>query len=136
MPKKGNEMASELKSHILNFDDLQTEIMEVPEWGDVKIEIRGMTGKARANFMRRASSPQGGEVDFEKFYGELVIATVFDPESGEQVFEFADRDNINQKSGAAIERIAQVAQRLSGLGSADVEDAVGKSEDTPRSAST
>lgn len=128
-------MAGDLKSRILNYDDLQTEIIEVPEWGDIKIEVRGMNGRERAGFMKRTTS-DGGEVSFEKFYAELIIATVYDPDDGSKVFEPADRDNINGKSGAALERIASKAQKLSGLGATDVEEAVGKSEETPKSAST
>jgi hypothetical protein len=129
-------MAEEsLKSRILNADDIPIEIIEVPEWGDVKLEVRGMNGKERAGFLRRTTA-DGGEVSFEKFYPELIIATVFDPESGEKVFGPADRDNINTKSGAALERVAAVAQRHSGLGASDVDDAVGKSEGPEKNAST
>jgi len=129
-------MAEEsLKSRILNADDIPVEVIEVPEWDDIKIEIRGMNGKERAGFLRRTTA-DGGEVSFEKFYPELLIATVFDPETGEKVFAPADRDNINTKSGAALERVATVAQRHSGLGATDVEEAVGKSEGQEKNAST
>jgi hypothetical protein len=124
-----------LRDQILNFDDIQIEKLVVSEWGGIEIEVRGMSGKERAQFLRRITGGDG-EVNIERFYPELIIATVFDPESGAKVFEGADRDVINTKSGAALEKIAQVAQRLSGLGSTDVEEAAGKSEETPRSDST
>ena len=128
-------MANELKSRIFEIDDIQSEVVPIEEWEDIPLEIRGMNGKERAGFLKRTTA-DGGEVSFEKFYPELLIATVYDPETGEKVFEPADRDHLNQKSGAALERIATVAQRLSGLGATDVEDAVGKSEETENSAST
>ncbi len=128
-------MANELKSRIFDIDDIPTEVIAIEEWEDIKLEIRGMTGKERAGFLRRTTA-DGGEVSFEKFFPELVIATVYDPESGEKVFEPADRDHLNKKSGAALGRIADVAQRLSGLGTTDVDDAVGKSEATESNAST
>jgi hypothetical protein len=40
---------------------------------------------------------------------------VFDPESGEQVFLPEDNDAINLKSGSALEVVANVSLRLSGL---------------------
>lgn len=114
-------MATELRKTILEADDIERQLVEVPQWG-VKIEVRGMTGRQRSNFMKRVASG-GSDVDFEKFYAELIIATSFDPESGDQVFEAADRDAINQKSGAALQVLADVAMRLSGLESGAVENA-------------
>lgn len=128
-------MASELKKLILDFEDIPEEKVVVPQWGDVEILVRGMTGKDRANFLKRSSNTQTGEVDFEKFYPELIIATAHDL-NGEKIFEGADRDAINAKSGAALESIARVAQRLSGLGAEDLESAKKDSAETENSAST
>lgn len=126
-------MASELRKSILEADDIPHEMLKIPEWG-VEVEVRGMNGLERAGFLRRATGDDG-EVAYERFYPELVIATVFD-ESGQKVFEPADRDAINAKSGAALERIASVAQRLSGLGSVDLEEAKGNFDGSPKNAST
>ena len=128
-------MASELKKSILDFDDIQQEEVEVPEWGGLKILIKGMTGKSRANFLKRASGTDGN-IEYDRFYPELVIATVYDPETNEPVFEGADRDALNQKSGAALETVARVAQRLSGLGAEDVEKAKKDSSGTEKTDST
>jgi hypothetical protein len=128
-------MATELRKSIFEADDIGREVVDVPEW-EVKVEVRGMNGKARATFLRRATNPADGTLEYEKFYPELLIATIHDPESGEKVFESADRDAINEKSGAALERLALVAQRLSGLGAADVEAAKGNSESSQSEGST
>ncbi len=114
-------MASELRKSILESEDIPEKIVDVPEWG-TKVLIKGMNGKARANFLRR-STTQSGEVSFENFYPELVIATAHDPETREPIFEPADRDGLNTKSGLALNRVAEVAQRLSGLGADDLEEA-------------
>lgn len=135
-------MASELRKKILEVDDIQVEQVLVPEWG-VTIEVRGMNGLDRAQFLRRSTNDDG-QVAYERFYPELLIATCFVPPeneedergSGEKLFEPADRDALNSKAGAAIERIAAVAQRLSGLGTIDVEDAQGNSSGSPKNAST
>jgi len=113
-------MAGELRKTILETDDIESEIIDVPEWG-LKVEVRGMSSKQRAKLLK--SSTQDGTVNMMTWFPDLLIATVFDPESGEQVFERADRDAINAKSGAAVSAIADVAARLSGLGDDDVQAA-------------
>ena len=123
-------MASELRSRILEADDIQSEIFEVEQWGGVQLLIVGMSGKARAK-----RSSRGSEVDLERFYPELVIATAHDPETEEKVFEAADRDALSNKSGAALEAVAQVALRLSGMGPGAVEEAVEDLEEAPNEGS-
>jgi len=111
-------MAGELRKTILEADDIIAEDVEVPEW-DTTVEVRGMSGKERAKLLKGAAA--GGEVNMEKWFPDLLIATVHDPETGEKVFEPADRDALNAKSGSAIAAIADVAARLSGLGENDVQ---------------
>lgn len=128
-------MASELRKLITEMNDIPEEMVEVPEW-DVKIMVRGMTGKGRANFLRRSTDPVTGNIQYENFYPELVIACSFDPETGEQIFDPADRDMLNSKSGMALGRVADVAQRLSGLGGDDIEEAKKDSGEIQSSGST
>ena len=86
-------MASELRKQILEVDDIQMEPVVVTEWGDLEVEVRGMSGLERAGFLKR-STDKDGDVAFERFYPELLIATCFvppangeDPGSGEKLFE-------------------------------------------------
>lgn len=127
-------MASELRTRILKADDIGIEPLDVPEW-DVKLEIRGMNGKARAKFMKAAVATPDGTPNYEQFFADLIIASAFDPETGDQVFDPADRDVLNEKSGAAINRIADVAMRLSGLTTGAVEQAEADLGETPKDAS-
>lgn len=114
-PQKPNK---NLRSLILEAEDQQGEIVDVPEWG-AKVEVRGMSGLERARFMNRVAGDGG--VNFETWYPELIIATAFDPDTGAKVFEVADRDALNRKSGSALSRLGDAAARLSGLGASDVE---------------
>ena len=127
-------MASELRSKILEADDIEEETITVDQWGGIELLIVGMSGKARANFLKRSS--RGGEVDLERFYPELIITTAHDPETRERVFEDADRDAISAKSGAALEQVAQVALRLSGMAARSVEEAVEDLSEAPSEGST
>lgn len=104
---------SSLRDAILATDDIQKEPLLVPEWG-VTVEVRGMSGAARADMMENAADEDGG-LSFRSFYPEIVILCTFDPETGEQVFEAGDRDAVLSKSGSAINRIAEVGLRLSGM---------------------
>lgn len=111
-----------LRSQILNADDIKEEIVEVEEWG-CKILVKGLTGKARSEILNEAIS-QDGSFDFTKVYPDLVIGTSYDPETEERIFQKEDRDMLNEKSGAALEKIAEIAVKLSGLKEAAQEKAV------------
>ena len=107
-----------LRDRILAVDDIPSETLSVPEWG-VDVLVRGMTGADRAAILERAVTPEG-TVSFAQFYPEVVITTVHDPETGGRLFDEEDRDLLMQKSGAALDRLATVGLRLSGM----TEDAV------------
>ena len=113
-----------LKERIFAFDDTQARVVEVPFWDNVKLEVRSLTGKERAMFLQRFVSKDGSRrIDLERFYPDLIIATVFDPETGERVFEPGDAHLLNEKSGAALEFIAEIAVQLSGLKEGAVDEA-------------
>lgn len=121
MADKEPQKPKNLRAQILESEDLQSETLSVPEWNDVKVELRGMNGLDRARFMQKVA--QGEGVNFENWYPELIIATAFDPDTGTKLFERADKDALNRKSGSALSRLGDVAARLSGLGASDVEGA-------------
>ncbi|CAB5220403.1 hypothetical protein UFOVP238_45 [uncultured Caudovirales phage] len=107
-------MASKtLREQILGAEDTQSELVEVPQWG-VTVEVRGMSGKSRAQFLANYTD-EVGRVQWDRLYPNLLIHTVFDPETSEQVFLAEDSDAINLKSGSALEIVANVSLRLSGL---------------------
>lgn len=106
-------MANKLREQILNAKDIKEKEIPVEEWG-VKILVKGLTGKQRSMVLNEAMDKKGN-LDFTKVYPDLVIATSYDPETKEPIFEKADRDLLNEKSGAALEKVAEVAVELSGL---------------------
>lgn len=103
-----------IRDKILAAQDIKSEQLYVSDW-DVTLEVRGMTGQQRGAFLTEVIDAKTGKMDFAKMYPQLVIMTVFDPETGDAVFKGGDLDAIAGKSGAVLEQIAQVAQRLSGL---------------------
>ena len=102
-----------LRDAILAVSDIRSEVVDVPEWG-VKVEVRGLTARARAELLQ-ASMDGRGTLNFAKAYPLLVISCALDPETHEPIFEMADREALEAKSGAALERVALAAARLSGL---------------------
>lgn len=113
-----------IKDKILSAEDIVRETVDVPEW-DVTLEIRGMTGAERTRIMALAMGSDGVGLDFQQVYPEIVIATTFDCETGEQVFSPEDRVALMSKSAQAIDRIAMVGMRLSGF-TKDAADEAGK----------
>lgn len=118
-----------LRDQILSSNDIVREPVTVPEWKDeqgnpVVVEVRSMSGAERTRILDLAIQ-DGGEMNLQLVYPEVVIASTFDPDSGEQVFTPADRDALQQKNAKATDRIAQIGLRLGGF-SADAGDVVGK----------
>lgn len=122
---------SSLRDKILAAPDIQSEAVFIPAW-NVTVEVRGMTGQQRGAFLQEVML-KNGQMDFQKMYQLLLVLTVFDPENGEPIFKMGDLDAIGGKSGAALELVAQVSMRLSGLNPEQVEK---NSETTQSDSST
>ncbi len=103
---------------ILKANDIQQEVVEVPEWGGSVI-VQGMTGQERDLFEKSiVQDDKDGEnkrtVNYEYFRAKLLVYTVRN-EDGTRMFDEADVEALGAKSGRAIQRIADVALKLSGL---------------------
>jgi hypothetical protein len=66
----------------------------------------------------------------------LLAVRVCVDEAGNRVFQDEDAEALGEKSAAALERIAKVAQRLNLLRKSDLEDAKGNSEPDRNGSST
>ena len=124
-----------LRDQIFAIEDIRKEIVEIPEWGDVKIEVRSLTGGDRARILETGVDAMGN-VSLQRVYPEMVIASAFDPESGERVFDENDKDGLMAKNALAIDRLATVATRLSGLNEEAVDEAGKTSSSTRKGGST
>jgi hypothetical protein len=107
-----------LREKILNARDIQSERVKVPEW-DVELEVRSMIGTQRARLLEAAIEKKNGngdgKIDGSKMQAMVIIETVYDPETGNRVFEEADRDAIMGKNAHALDVVGKVALRLSGM---------------------
>lgn len=109
---------------ILGADDLEYEVVEVPEWRG-RVRVRALTGEARDAFEESLQVGRGKQqkTSLANFRAKLVARTLCDAE-GNLLFTEKDIRVLGQKSAAALARVAEVASRLSGLSKADVEDMV------------
>lgn len=113
-----------LRDKILQATDIATEMVEIPEW-NVVVEVRGMSGADRARIFEVVT--ENGEIKAGSLYAETVIATSYDPETGAHIFNPDDVTALMQKSAQAIDRLAKVGLRLSGMEGEGSQDAAGKS---------
>lgn len=120
------------KSDILGFNDVVTEEVVVPEWGGRKVRVMGLTGRGRDDYEAAILDQRGKKtrVNMRNARARLVALTVVD-ERGERIFSDDDIPMLGQKNAAALDRIFDVARRLSGLSDEDVEELEGNSAGTP-----
>lgn len=108
-------------------NDTPSELVEVPEWGGIKVLVKGFTLGAKDDFLASILNINTKEPDIRAFNVGVLVGTCYDPESGEKLFTDADIPVLKQKSAAALDRLVQVGQRLSGLTEEAVEIAAKKS---------
>ena len=119
------------RDEILAADDIQTEVVEVPEWAGSVI-VQGLTGSERDAFEKTIISNMDGKgppkSDLRNFRAKLAAWSIVD-EDGKRVFSQADVVALGAKSAAALQRVFNVAQRLSGLSEEDIEELTKNSEE-------
>jgi len=79
-----------------------------------------MTGAERDSFERQALERSKKGTSLENIRARFAVLTLVD-ENGQRLFSDDDADALGQKSAKALDRILPVAQRLNGMGSADLE---------------
>jgi hypothetical protein len=116
------------RDDILKPRDLKMEEVDVPEWGGI-VRVRELTGEARDDYetsLMRVTA-KGAVPEMSNRRAKLVARAVVN-EDGSPLFSLADVHALGAESAAALERVATVAERLSGLSDEALEDAEGNSE--------
>jgi hypothetical protein len=97
---------------------LRHETITIPEW-DVTIEVRSISVRQRADLLKHAT--RDDEIDMGVFSPLLVIASVYDPETGEPAFTADDVDLLMSQPAGLIDRLVKVAMQTSGLDAGAIE---------------
>jgi hypothetical protein len=103
------------RDDILGFSDLKYEIVPVPEWGG-SVRVRSLRGVERDEYEASQVKQRGNNVDLNliNIRAGLVARSICD-HSGNPVFSVGDIGLLGQKSAAALERVYEVAARLSSV---------------------
>jgi len=114
------------KDEIFNVQDVVSELVEVPEWGG-SVWVYGLTAKERDAFEETMITTGKGR-NTKRNLANLrarLCARCIRNENGKRIFKGEDIEKLGEKSGKAINRVFEVAQRLSGMTDDDVEELVG-----------
>lgn len=116
------------KDQILQAQDTLYEEVAVPEWGGT-VRVKSMTGTERDALESSMISGKGksATVNLVNLRAKLVARSIVD-EAGKRIFDDADIPALAQKSAAALNRVYEVAQRLSGISQDDVDELTKNSE--------
>ncbi|MFD0344006.1 hypothetical protein ACFVH0_35970 [Streptomyces sp. NPDC127117] len=131
-------MALLTKTQITEADDRSWEDVPVPEWGGT-VRVLGMSGTERNAYQASVvvigtnGKPQRVNLDDQlaKMVAKCIVGEDF-----ERLFTDKEVKELGKKNGAVLDRLADIAKRLSGLSEGAVEDAAGKSATTRTDAST
>lgn len=123
------------KSMILSAQDIVREKVEVPEWGGAVL-VQGLTGRERDEVEASMITGKGknAHVKLDDLRAKLCARAMVD-ENGVRLFSDADIPALANKSAAALNRVYEVAQRLSGITQEDVEELTKNSETVQSGAS-
>ena len=116
------------RDEILAADDLRAEDVKVPEWGGV-VRVRELTGTELDAYQASMMSLRDGETipEMGNMRAKLVTRAIVG-DDGEPMFTELDIGRLGQKSGVALQRVYEVAARLSGLSAASEDEATANLE--------
>lgn len=116
------------RDDILKAEDLEREVVEVPEWHGSVI-VRALNGRERDDYEASCVQQRGKSMvrNLVNIRAKLVVRSVVD-ENGERVFTDQDANALGLKSAAALDRLFEVAAKLSRLSDEDVEELAGNSD--------
>jgi hypothetical protein len=109
---------------ILAADDHKTEVVQVPEWGG-EVVVRGLRGRERDEFEASIVERRGRQMvpNTANIRAKLVVLCCVD-DDGKPLFNKTDVEQLGEKSGAPIDRIYEVAAKLSGMTDEDMNELV------------
>ena len=114
------------KSAILECKDIESEVVNVPEWGG-EVMVYGLTLAEKDAWTD--SIIVDGKATMQGATARLCALSIRDGK-GKAIFTSKDITSLQAKSAKALDRVFQVAQKLSGIGQEDIEETVKNSGKT------
>lgn len=123
-----------LSDDILGADDVEVEPVDVPEWG-VKVYVRGLTGEERDLYeaslrqFRQRFDGKGQEMVLvqDNARAKLLVKCLVG-EDRQRIFTDQQAPALGKKNGKVLDRLYEVAARLSGLSDEVQEELEGNSD--------
>lgn len=125
------------RDDILGAYDQVTETVDVPEWGD-KVNVRSLTGRELDHYNASIRKQVGNQMVVQPNVRARLLVLALVDDAGVRLFTDKDVDLVGRKNSKAIDRLWDVAARLSGLSEEAQEAMEGNSgsEETDSSSSS
>jgi len=129
-------MALLSRDAILAADDHEYEVVPCPEWGG-EVRLRSLTGAERDAYEQSLVQTRGKsrEMNLRNARAKLVALCAVD-ENGNRLFTDQDVAALGRKNAKPLDRLFDVARRLSGLSEDDVDRLTEDFDDAQSDAST
>lgn len=106
---------------ILDADDRNYDKVDCPEWGGM-VRVRNLTGTQRDAYEASLIADRGASqrMNLANARAKMAVLAIVDRD-GRQLFTADDVRALGRKNAAPLERIFDVARKLSGMSQEDVE---------------
>lgn len=107
-----------LRDRVFASSDQNTELVEVPEWGETFLVKSLEAGQRNAVIQEATTEGPDGEskMDLDTYYSRIIQMCTYDPEStDERVFAEDDVTLLLARNPKALDRLSLTAMRLSGM---------------------
>lgn len=112
------------RDEILDFDDIETVTVPVPEWGErAAVRLKVLSAAERDAFEASTVTTRGGKQkpNLANLRARLVARCMVDAR-GERVFQSGDVARLGNKSSKALDRLFAKCQEINGFSEKDIED--------------
>lgn len=115
-------MALLTKAQIIAADDIRTQVIDVPEWGEgAQVKIKAWS-VAQADAYGSMILNRKDDVQFIAQLRETTVSMSIVNEDGSPMFTAKDMAALGKKSPAAINRVHRAALELNKLGNVDEDE--------------
>ena len=122
------------RDQIRSVQDRKPHKVDVPEW-DGYVMVRPMSVGEREALEATVSNRQGANPNTSGLRVRAMIATCLD-DNGERLFRYEDAEWLQEKAAGPVDRIAEIALGIAGMGKDALAQAEGNSGGNPGSDSS